>query len=143
MPRGRPAAPERHRTPPRPHGCATPAPHSSIRCYRRKNGPQRQTQLGVSKGTLPRTTCSVHGKGGDPRGSPGREGFPTFSEAFPSHFFSCPLVEVSIVSWEDFFPGMEHYHPPPGTFFPHPRVLWLSRRASDSAPTGQLSLIHT
>ena len=103
--------------PPRPRHRATPAPHGNTRYGRRKNGPQRQTRRarGVER--------SPPGDGLlGPRERSGREGFPTFSEVFPSRdVFRVSLFRVSIV-WKTFLRG---WNPiiPPGIFFRVPRCF--------------------
>ena len=54
--------------PPRPRGRATPAPHSSPRCSRRKSGRQRPTRrAGGDERRPPGTGHLFAEKGGDPR----------------------------------------------------------------------------
>ena len=127
---------ERHRIP-RGRSTVPHPPHTAAQgVIGERKGPNAKLgERGASKGALPGTACSVPGKGADFR--PGREGFPTLSEAFPSRYFcSCPLFEVFQLYGRRFLPGMEHYHPPRGYFFVSPDI-WPSGRASGSVPTGQ------
>ena len=103
--------------PPRPRHRATPAPHGNTRYGRRKNGPQRQTRRarGVER--------SPPGDGLlGPRERSGREGFPTFSEVFPSR----DVFRVSCLGFPLYgrrFYGDGTLSSPRGYFFVSPGVL--------------------
>ena len=120
----------------RPQDRASPAPHGSTRCYRRKNGPQRQNRRagGVERSPLgdgllsPRDT----GKGADPRKE---RGLQHFRRRFPPGIFCRVPFGVSILR-KEFFPGDGTWSSP-GEFFSYPRVFWRSGRASDSLSTSQ------
>ena len=108
---------------PRPRDRATPPPHGSPRCHRRKNGRRRRTRRagGVERcppgdGFLdPRERGEILGKGGFSIISGGI--------SLPGSYFSCPGFWVSVLYGRRFFPGMEHYHPPPRNVFVHPRTF--------------------
>ena len=106
---------------PRPHGRAMPAPHSSTRCYRRKNGPQGQTRRAGSPPAdvllVPRERSGSQGLQGE------REVSNIFGGISLRVVFSCPLFEVSIV-WKSFFSRSGTLSPPPGDFiFVSPGIL--------------------
>ena len=106
-------SPEHHPTP-RGRATAPCPPHTaalSVLGERRDAAANLGERGGGVKGTLPGTGCLVHGMPADPR-IRGREGFSTFSQAFPSRGFPlCPMFMASIV-WKAFFSGIELY--PPG-----------------------------
>ena len=110
--------------PPRPRHRATPAPHGNTRYGRRKNGPQRQTRRARGVERSPPGDGLLGPR--ERSGSPGREGFPTFSEA-SGIFFSCSLLEASVL-WKPFFCGDETLSSP-GDIVSYPRVFRLSGRA--------------
>ena len=80
---------------PRPRGRAMPAPQSSRRCARRKNGRRSPTWRagGVERCPPGDGLLSPLEK----RGSLGREGFPQFTEAFPSrNVFRVPVFGLHL-----------------------------------------------
>ena len=63
--------------PPRPRDHATPAPHSSPRCSRRKKGRSRRTRRAGGVGRCPLGDGFLGSR--ERGGSPGRQWFPSFS----------------------------------------------------------------
>ena len=98
--------------PSRPQNRATPAPQGNTKCYRRKNGSLRQTRLpGASKGALPGKSCSVPGKGADPRGG---KGFQYFRRrCSPGIVFQASRLGFQLCGRR--FSGDGNYHPPGNT----------------------------
>ena len=127
--------------PPRPHGYATAAPHSSTRCPRRKNGRRLPTRRWGGRGKEPsRQRVARYPARGRIRGKGG------VSDIFggvslPVYLVSCPLLGVSIARNAFLFRGWNNAIPP-RIIFSNPRVCWLSGRPTLCPQASGLSLAY-